>query len=95
MDSRDIIRRSAVLVAFTNGSENCAHFVGEAFGYYDQPVYLIRTPAGEATWAASLTREATPEETIAYWRERALKAEGGDDGRAACRSSRPPQAARE
>lgn len=44
----------------------------------NQPVYQLRTPeSGELfTWCQSLTRPATPEEQIEYWRRRALAAEG-------------------
>ncbi|WP_332689476.1 hypothetical protein [Devosia sp.] len=75
MDSRDVIVRHAVLVAFCNDSKDHPHFMGEAIGYYDQPVYMLQSNGKECTWAASLCREATPEEAIEYWRNRALKAE--------------------
>lgn len=75
MDSRDVIQRNAVLVAFCNPSPDVPHFVGVAVGYYDQPTYIIQREGRECTWAASLCREATPDEAIEYWRDRALNAE--------------------
>jgi hypothetical protein len=65
------------IVAAISASDpgNIIH-VGECFGYLDEPSYLISTPAGQVSWAASITREATTEEQIAYWRDRAFRAEG-------------------
>lgn len=75
MDSGDVIRRQAVLVAFCAPSPTDVHFVGVASGYYDQPTYIIHSAGKECVWAASLCREATPDEAIEYWRKRALDAE--------------------
>lgn len=75
MDSHDVIVRRAVLVAFCNGSRDMAHFIGEAVAYVDQPTYTIQSGDRHVSWVAGLCREATPDEAIAYWRERAIKAE--------------------
>lgn len=74
MDSKEIIRESRLLVAFTAPDKGTA-FVGEAIGYHDHPVYILHNGESGCTWAAHLTREATPEEAIEYWRHRALTAE--------------------
>lgn len=74
MDPSEIIRESRLLVAFT-APNKATSFVGEAVGYYDCPVYILHNGDTNCTWAAHLTREATPEEAIEYWRHRALEAE--------------------
>lgn len=77
-DPAEIIGEGRLLVAFTAPAPTSVQFMGEAIGYFDQPVYMIRTGDGrEATWAATLTREATDAEAAAYWRARALEAESG------------------
>lgn len=55
-------------------------FIGECIGYQASPSYLFDV-GGErpATWLEDLCREATPEEAIAYWRDRALAAEPTTD----------------
>lgn len=48
-----------------------------------EPTYILRSPEGRIEhWAKSLVREATTEEAIDYWKQRALRAEKEtDDGR--------------
>lgn len=63
------------IVAAMYGTGEINYF-SEVIGYMAEPTYVLKRPDGRTQhWAASLVREATPEETIAYWRDRALKAE--------------------
>lgn len=66
-----------VVVAFCAPNPNEAHFVGVQVSFYDCPVALIQFGADrqQSAWAAHLCRPATAEETVAYWRDRALDAE--------------------
>jgi len=64
------------IVAATWGGTNELKYLSEVLGYMAEPTYVLRRPDGRTEhWAASLVREATQEETITYWRDRALKAE--------------------
>jgi hypothetical protein len=45
-------------------------FIGEAVGRYDCPTYLVGPDL--KAWASDLTREATLEEQVEYWKSRAL-----------------------
>lgn len=58
-------------------------YMSEVVGYMIEPTYVLRSPEGRLEhWAKSLVREATTEETIDYWKQRALRAEKEtDDGR--------------
>ena len=54
------------------------HAIGIAFSYCDAPTYAVDIDgSAKAHWRADLMREATPEETIDYWRNRAIRAESG------------------
>ena len=65
-----------LVVAFTVGCSDAPSFIGEWLGEYDVPtVMLSKADGGEKAWAKHLTREATPDEALAYWKARALKAE--------------------
>lgn len=65
------------LVVRFSGVDNEEIFgLGLAYGYHDQPVYLIEEDGENVAWAAQLTRAATPDEQIEYWKRRALVAEG-------------------
>ncbi|WP_288432799.1 hypothetical protein [uncultured Stenotrophomonas sp.] len=67
-------------VAVTTDGEPC--FIGEVEGRIEEPCYLIRHDGRQQAWIQRLTREATAEETIDYWKQRALRAEKEtDDGR--------------
>ncbi|WP_422346978.1 hypothetical protein [Stenotrophomonas sp. DR009] len=67
-------------VAVTTDGAVC--FIGEVEGRIDEPCYLIRHEGRQQAWIRRLTREATTEETIEYWKRRALRAEKEtDDGR--------------
>ena len=55
------------LVVCVTNPDGATSFVGQADGYYDQPTYVVDGKA----WAASLTREATLEEQVAYWKAKA------------------------
>lgn len=69
------LREQRLLVAFT-APDKATHFMGLGVSYLDQPSVQIRDENGCVhAWAASLVREATPDEAIAYWRERANAAE--------------------
>jgi hypothetical protein len=63
-----------VVTRYGDGSTKCAV---EVASYCDAPTIGGRDEYGIwVNWRADLSREATAEETIAYWKERALKAEG-------------------
>ena len=48
----------------------------EIVGAYSEPTYILKDVFGdEITWVQSLTRPASPAETIAYWEDRAKRAE--------------------
>lgn len=67
-------------VAETTDGAFC--FIGEVEGRIEEPCYLIRHDGRQQAWIQRLTREATAEETIEYWKKRALRAEKEtDDGR--------------
>lgn len=70
------MRPDTVLIGFSGGDNSAMH-IGTYIGFMGQPTYIIQTEAGQVHWAESLTRVATPEETIDYWRARALAAEAG------------------
>jgi hypothetical protein len=60
------------VIRFGNGAD---HKLIEVFSYCDVPTVGGLGPSGEkVTWRADLLREATPEEAVAYWRDRALRA---------------------
>lgn len=45
-------------------------------GVVDEPTYILAGLDGKQySWCQSLTRSATSEETVAYWRDRAKRAE--------------------
>lgn len=50
-------------------------FIGEVEGRIEDPCYLICHGGRQQAWLQSLTREATAEETIEYWKQRAIEAE--------------------
>jgi hypothetical protein len=79
-----LIENSAIsgklAVAFATDGAAC--FIGEIEGRIEEPCYLIRHDGRQQAWIQRLTREATAEETIDYWKQRALRAEKEtDDGR--------------
>lgn len=65
-----------VLVA-VDGVTRASRYAGECFGYVDRPTYLVTKADGTRDSVVdSLARIATDSEELAYWRERALLAEG-------------------
>lgn len=68
MDSGGELVGKVVICMLTDGTPQAA---GQAIGYFDGPVYNV---SGKP-WLATLTRAATPEEEIDYWRKRAEQAE--------------------
>ncbi len=65
-----------MIVVAVDGVTGEPNFVGECFGYMGEPTYMMTKEDGtRATWAQSITRVATPDEELAYWRNRAMQAE--------------------
>lgn len=69
-------KSDTLLVGFF-ASGGVAH-VGHYVGYMSHPTYVIKTPTGQVSWAEHLTRKATPQEEVEYWRARALDAEAAN-----------------
>lgn len=68
------INRIAVRV---DGVTNDACECGQVIGYVTSPTFILRQADGTTTYAVDrLVRYATPDEEIAYWKARALAAEG-------------------
>lgn len=57
--------------------EDEPNFIGVMVGFYDHPTALIDTGDGlhPHAWSGNLVREATREEEVEFWRNRAIKAE--------------------
>lgn len=55
------------LVVCVTNPDGATHHVGIAQGYYSQPTYIVNG----SPWAQNLTREATLEEQVAYWKAKA------------------------
>jgi hypothetical protein len=49
--------------------------VGQAIGFLPEPSVIIDTGDGHVHWIASICRLATHDEEVAYWRDRAERAE--------------------
>lgn len=65
------------LVACVSGADaNEVIRVGECYAYLDEPSYCMKDANGRHfSWAHTLVREATAEEQLEYWRNRALASE--------------------
>jgi hypothetical protein len=69
MDNGDIVMKR-----YGTGTESGE--LGEVAGMYSEPTACLVAPDGHKYWwAQSLTRPATPDEVVHYWKARALKAE--------------------
>lgn len=67
---------NSVVVAFTQPNPGLVHAIGLMTGYFDCPTAILEKKDGQhSVWAAHLCRPATHQESEAFWRERALKAE--------------------
>ena len=67
---------NSVVVAFTQPNQELVHAIGLMTGYYDCPTAILERKDGQhSVLAAHLCRPATSQESEAFWRERALKAE--------------------
>lgn len=66
-----------VVIGFSGGDpERKPWHIGLMRGYMPEPTVIIEGESGEQVhWAVSLCRPATHEEALAFWRERAEKAE--------------------
>lgn len=65
------------VVIAVDGVTGAPRYAGECFGYVDRPTYLVTKADGTRDSIVDrLTRIATDSEELAYWRERALLAEG-------------------
>lgn len=62
-----------LLVAFYATDRKSFNFIDEAVGYSSSPTFDFK---GGGSWLAYLCREATLEEQVDYWRQRASEAEG-------------------
>ena len=64
-----------LVVRFLRGDPDVVAGVGIAEGYFSDPTYVVKDGENKTAWVESLTREATLEEQVSYWRGRATKAE--------------------
>jgi len=71
----NLLNKVVVCVSASDPSQKL--HVGEAVSYLGEPSYYVKKDGDTCGfhWAESITREATPEEQIKYWRARALEAE--------------------
>jgi len=71
----NLLNKVVVCVSASDPSQKL--HVGEAVSYLGEPSYYVKKDDGTRGfhWAESITREATPEEQIEYWRNLALEAE--------------------
>jgi hypothetical protein len=66
-----------VVVCVSAANPNDKIHVGEAVSYLGEPSYYVKKDGDTRGfhWAESITREATLEEQVEYWRKRAEDAE--------------------